>query len=99
MRKVGLVIDELFVKHINSFDHPESPDRVYVINDMLNETGLINHLTFLEPRDAKKEDITRVHTEKYFQIIEKTKGKVILASTTLELIKIPELKIDVNKQT
>lgn len=75
MRKVGLVIDELFVKHINSFDHPESPDRVYVINDMLNETGLINHLTFLEPRDAKKEDITRVHTEKYFQIIEKTKGK------------------------
>ncbi len=75
MRKVGLVIDELFVKHINSFDHPESPDRVYIINDMLNETGLINHLTFLEPRDAKKEDIIRVHTESYFQRIEKTKGK------------------------
>jgi len=29
--------------------------------------------------------------------IQKTKGKVILASATVELIKVPELKIDVKK--
>jgi len=50
--------------------------------------------------DFKKRRVTKhllndsIRTE-----IEKTNGKVVLASTTLELIKIPELKIDVNKQT
>ncbi|NIP38080.1 MAG: histone deacetylase [Candidatus Dadabacteria bacterium] len=75
MRKVGLSIDELFVKHINSFDHPESPDRVYIINDMLNETGIINNLTILKTRDATKQEICAVHTEKYFNRIASTKGK------------------------
>jgi len=48
--------------------------------------------------DFKKRRITKhllndsIRTE-----IEKTKGKVILASATVELIKIPELKIDVKK--
>ncbi len=75
MRKVGLVIDELFVKHINSFDHPESPDRVYIINDMINESGIINNLKILKPRDADKEDILRVHTEKHYERIKSTRGK------------------------
>ncbi len=48
--------------------------------------------------DFKKRRITKhllndsIRTE-----IEKTKGKVILASATVELIKVPELKIDVKK--
>jgi hypothetical protein len=28
---------------------------------------------------------------------ESTNGKVILASTTIELVKIPEIKVDINK--
>ena len=65
MRKIGISIDELFVKHENGFDHPESPERVYVINDMLNQTEIIKKLKILKPRDATKQEILNVHTEKY----------------------------------
>lgn len=75
MKKTGISIDELFVKHENGFDHPESPDRVYVINDMLNQTEMIKKLKVLKPRDAIKEEITTVHTERYFEKIKSTDGK------------------------
>lgn len=75
MRKIGISIDELFVKHENGFDHPESPDRVYTINDMLNQTGIIKKLKILKPRDATKEEILNVHTEKYYNKIKSTKDK------------------------
>jgi acetoin utilization deacetylase AcuC-like enzyme len=75
MRKVGISIDELFVKHENGFDHPESPDRVYAINDMLNQTQIIKNLKILKARDASKEEILSVHTDKYYEKIKSTKGK------------------------
>jgi len=75
MRKLGISIDELFVKHENGFDHPESPDRIYVINDMLNQTEIIKKLKILKPRDATKQEILNVHTEKYYERIKSTKGK------------------------
>ncbi len=75
MRKIGISIDELFVKHENGFDHPESPERVYVINDMLNQTEIIKKLKILKPRDATKQEILNVHTEKYYERIKSTKGK------------------------
>ncbi|TJY35766.1 mechanosensitive ion channel family protein [Pontimicrobium aquaticum] len=50
--------------------------------------------------DFKKRRITKhILNDSIRAEIEKTNGKVILASTTLELIKIPELKIGINKQT
>ena len=75
MKKVGLSIDELFVKHDNGMDHPESPDRVYSINDMLHQTKLIDKLILQKPRDANESDIYRVHKPEYFNKIRSTKGK------------------------
>jgi len=75
MKKVGLSIDELFVKHDNGLDHPESPDRLYAINDMLHQTKLIDNLTILRPRDASKEEIVSIHDEMYFERIKSTRGK------------------------
>lgn len=48
--------------------------------------------------DYKKRRITRhlLH-DKIHEEVKKTNGKVILASSTIELIKIPELKVDVKK--
>lgn len=49
--------------------------------------------------DYKKRRLTKhILNDKILIEVEKTKGKVILASTTLELIKIPELKVDVKNK-
>ena len=49
--------------------------------------------------DYKKRRITKHILNDTIRIaFEKTQGKVVLASTTLELIKIPELKVDLNQK-
>jgi len=49
--------------------------------------------------DYKKRRLTRhMLQDKIRKEIEKTNGKIILASTTLELIKIPELKVEINQE-
>ncbi len=48
--------------------------------------------------DYKKRRYTKsILNDKIYKEFEKTNGKVIFASTTLELIKIPPLKVDINK--
>lgn len=74
MRKVGLVYDELFIKHINGIQHPECPERVEAIMNMLIQSELINQLEMLQPRDATKEEITVVHDETYYDFVASTKG-------------------------
>lgn len=75
MKNVGLSIDELFVKHDNGMDHPESPDRVYAINDMLHQTKIIDKLILQKPRDADEDDIARVHKSEYIEKIKSTRGR------------------------
>ncbi|CAH8282375.1 mechanosensitive ion channel-like protein [Mariniflexile fucanivorans] len=49
--------------------------------------------------DYKKRRLTKhILNDKILLEVEKTKGKVTLASTTFELIKIPELKVDVKNK-
>ncbi|WNH10640.1 mechanosensitive ion channel family protein [Thalassobellus suaedae] len=45
----------------------------------------------------KRRQIKHVLNDKIHKELEKTKGKVTLASTTLELIEIPEIKVNLNK--
>lgn len=75
MRKLGIVIDDIFKMHDNGYGHPESPDRIRVINDMLINTGLMNKVELIEPFDALKEHITLVHEARHFDLIESTRGK------------------------
>ena len=75
MRKLGIAIDDIFKMHDNGYGHPESPDRIRVINDMLINTGLMNKVELIEPFDALKEHITLVHEARHFDLIESTRGK------------------------
>lgn len=48
--------------------------------------------------DYKKRRFTKHElNESIINAFEATKGKIILASTTIELVKIPEIKVDINK--
>jgi len=74
MKKIGIVKDELFLKHTNGPQHPECPERLDSINTMLETSGLISKLEVLEPVDATEEQILRIHTESYFETVKNTKG-------------------------
>jgi acetoin utilization deacetylase AcuC-like enzyme len=64
--------------------HPECPERLIAIVDMLRETKLLEEVVRIEPRDATKDEITLVHDPKYFDLIQSTRGRprVFLDSDT-----------------
>ena len=74
MKKIGIVKDDLFLKHTNGPQHPECPERLESINSMLESSGLIKNLEVLPPVDATEEQILRTHTEQYFNTVKDTKG-------------------------
>ncbi len=75
MKKLGIVLDKLFVDHDNGMGHPESPERLLAIIDMLKDTKLLEEVVRLEPRDASKEEVSLVHDPKYCDLIASTRGK------------------------
>ena len=52
MKRIGIVKDDLFLKHTNGPQHPECPERLESINTMLDSSGLISKLEVLNPVDA-----------------------------------------------
>jgi acetoin utilization deacetylase AcuC-like enzyme len=74
---VGVVADKIFENHIPSYGHPESPERVRAINDMLKEKGIISKLKQIPLRKAEKEEITLIHTESHFNRIKSTDGRSV----------------------
>ena len=71
MKKIGIVKDDLFLKHTNGPQHPECPERLESISNMLDSTGLISKLEVLEPVDATEEQVLRTHTESYYETVKK----------------------------
>jgi len=74
MRRFGVIIDELYMKHSAGVGHPESPYRLKVIYDALKDKKYADILFEIRPENAKKEDILLVHTENYYRTIENTRG-------------------------
>ena len=58
-----------FLKHDMGADHPECPARVHAIQDQLIASGLFDYLTHYEAPKATKEDLTRVHTAEYIDMV------------------------------
>lgn len=75
MAKVGIVLDKLYVDHDNGPGHPETFERVLAIVDMLNFTKMMDKVVRITPKDATREEITRVHTPEHYDKIASTKGK------------------------
>ena len=58
-----------FLKHDMGADHPECPARVHAIQDQLIASGLFDYLTHYEAPKATKEDLARVHTVEYIDMV------------------------------
>lgn len=62
-----LVFHERYLDHIQSFGHPESPERLKAIMNKLDELELIPEI--LTPESATNKDLTGVHSKEYVDLI------------------------------
>jgi acetoin utilization deacetylase AcuC-like enzyme len=65
----GVYYHELFGKHLEGYPHVESPERYRTVMERLRGCPFIDKLEFIEAAPAKKEWITAVHEESYFETI------------------------------
>ena len=63
----GFFCHELFAKHLEGYPHVESPGRLGAILERVNEGGLAQKLTFIEPVPAEREWLERVHMREYVE--------------------------------
>lgn len=69
----GIVYDERMLLHKNdvSVDHPECPERIESIYDMLKRKGILDSCIIMTAREATEEELLCVHTKKYIDKISK----------------------------
>ena len=67
-KRTGLVYSEEYLNHVTPEGHPESVRRAEVVMKGLTEDGHVEKMTRVAPRLATKEEVTRCHTQKYFEI-------------------------------
>jgi len=74
MRNVGLVRDRTFREHTPSDTHPEHPRRLEAIDRVLESGKPLGQYTTIPPREATAQEIQRVHSAAYHQLVESTRG-------------------------
>jgi acetoin utilization deacetylase AcuC-like enzyme len=95
-RKTGIVKDKRYLQHSAGFAHPESPERLAAIYEMLDNPGMSWKFTAITPREATHEEIAVIHSPSYIDYVAETAGKdcVMLDADTVtspETYKIAKL--------
>jgi len=75
MPKVALVRDPLFREHTNGPGHPERPERLTAVDDMLERFPRKRDLEDIPARDASRPELERVHEPAYVERIEATRER------------------------
>ncbi len=74
-RKTGIVKDNRYLRHSAGFAHPESPERLTAIYEMLDNPAISWKFTEIEPREATYQELTAVHSPSYVDLIASTAGQ------------------------
>ncbi len=76
MKRTGIVKDRRYLDHVMDPGHPESPARLQEIYQMIEEEEMKGRsLGKVTPRSATREEIERVHSPSYIDLIASTAGK------------------------
>ena len=62
MRKTAIFKDQLFLEHIPDFNHVESPDRLRVIYEQLEQPEMLNRFIYPSFEPASQETLALNHT-------------------------------------
>jgi acetoin utilization deacetylase AcuC-like enzyme len=74
-KKTGIVKDNRYLKHSAGFAHPESPERLAAIYEMLDNPLMSWKFKPIEPREATHKEIEAIHSPAYVEFIASTAGK------------------------
>ncbi len=74
-KKTGIVKDKRYLRHSAGFAHPESPERLAAIYEMLNNPSMARKFTQIEPREATHKEIETIHSPSYVEYIASTAGQ------------------------
>lgn len=74
MKPTGIVRDPIYLKHDMGVYHPESPQRLEVIYEMIDELRHEMNLSEIPVRDALLEEIATNHDSRYVKNIAETAG-------------------------
>jgi acetoin utilization protein AcuC len=71
--RVGLIYTEDYQKYNFGKDHPLRPLRLKLTYSLMKELGLLEHdrLTIMHPREATQQEIERVHSSEYVEVVRK----------------------------
>ena len=75
MNKTGIVKDIRYMDHDMGAYHPESPERLKVIYEMLEDRDMKNIFRDVPVRPAEREELLFVHTSKYVDLLASTAGR------------------------
>jgi acetoin utilization deacetylase AcuC-like enzyme len=68
-RLLKFVTDPLYAAHLRGVAHPERPDRVEAVAARLRERNVLSET--LAARDARDEELERVHSASYIELVER----------------------------
>jgi acetoin utilization deacetylase AcuC-like enzyme len=75
MKRTGIVKHETYMEHVMDPGHPESPERLRVIYQMLEEKEMKGHVELVKPREATREELLAIHSADYIDLVASTAGK------------------------
>ena len=73
--KTGIVKDWRYLEHNMGEGHPESPERIRAIYEMLEEEKGLTSLPLIAPRPATEKEVALIHTQEYVEQIKETAGR------------------------
>ena len=75
MKPTGIVRDSMYLKHDMGSYHPECPQRLEVLYDMIDEAGSDLNLVDVPIKHASTEEIATNHDARYVNVIAETAGR------------------------
>jgi acetoin utilization deacetylase AcuC-like enzyme len=67
-KKTGLLYSNEYLNHVTPAGHPESTHRLEIVMRGLKESGAFDKMEQIPARVAARDEVTRCHTPKYFEI-------------------------------
>jgi acetoin utilization deacetylase AcuC-like enzyme len=74
-KNTGIVKDRRYLRHGSEFTHPETPQRLVSIYEMLENPDMAWKFIGIDAREATREELERVHRSSYIDTIAATAGQ------------------------
>ncbi|MBM4312829.1 MAG: histone deacetylase [Deltaproteobacteria bacterium] len=74
-KKTGIVKDRAYLRHGTDSGHPETPQRLVSIYEMLENPDMVRKFTGIDARRATREELERVHKPAFIDAVAATAGR------------------------